>query len=121
MGSEIELFNKGIDAFNNRNYYDAHEYWEEIWIDYKLQDARFIQGLIQLSVSYFHYFNANLKGAKSMLRKCLTKFEGYKVVRGIDVESLVLEILLLQLDYQDKENNSINKDIYTISLKVLDE
>ena len=34
-----DLFLKGIKAFNNCRYYDAHEYWEELWIDYQLKDA----------------------------------------------------------------------------------
>ena len=59
MKKEDVLFNKGIEAFNNRQFYDAHEYWEELWLDYKLNDAQFIQGLIQLAVSYFHFFNQN--------------------------------------------------------------
>ena len=54
MTNEKDLFQKGIDAFNNHQFYDAHEYWEELWLDYKLTDASFIQGLIQLAVSYFH-------------------------------------------------------------------
>ena len=44
---------------------------------YKLVDASFIQGLIQLSVSYFHYFNGNIKGAKSMIKKCLIRFKTF--------------------------------------------
>ena len=30
MKKEDVLFNKGIEAFNNRKFYDAHEYWEEL-------------------------------------------------------------------------------------------
>ena len=51
MTKEDELFNKGIIAFNNRQFYDAHEFWEDLWLNYKLEDAKFIQGLIQLAVS----------------------------------------------------------------------
>ena len=69
MDKETELFNQGIKAFNNRCFFDAHEYWENLWLGYKIEDASFIQGLIQLSVSYFHYFNGNLKGARSMIQK----------------------------------------------------
>jgi predicted metal-dependent hydrolase len=46
MTKEDELFNKGIIAFNNRQYYDAHEFWEDLWLNYKLEDAKFVQGLI---------------------------------------------------------------------------
>ena len=85
-----ELFSKGIKAFNNRNYYDAHEYWEDLWTDYRLKDAKLIQGLIQLSVGYFHITNLNINGAKSMFGKCLLKLDLYKQnSRGIDVVFLI--------------------------------
>ena len=28
---ENKLFDKGIKAYNKHSFYDAHEYWEEIW------------------------------------------------------------------------------------------
>ena len=121
MNHETKLFNQGIEAFNNRCFYDAHEYWEELWLDYKLEDSSFIQGLIQLSVSYFHYFNGNLKGAKSMVLKCLKKFDNYELVRGIDVEQLKSQIRTLINYYDNIDITKDNKDIYTIILKVTHE
>ena len=121
MNKEAELFRQGIEAFNNRSFYDAHEYWEEIWLDYKLEDAAFIQGLIQLAVSYFHYFNGNLKGARSMVRKCLMKFDQYKFVRGINVKQLMSQIHDLENKYKEIDNTSYNIDTYIITLKVIHE
>ena len=109
MNKEDTLFLKGIEAFNNRQFYKAHEIWEELWLDYKLDDAQFIQGLIQLSVSYFHLFNHNLKGARSMIKKCLVKFDPFNIKRGIDVIELRSQIHTVQ-DYINKiDNVSINK------------
>lgn len=121
MNEEDILFQKGIEAFNNRRFYDAHEYWEELWLDYKLEDAVFIQGLIQLSVSYFHYFNGNMKGARSMIRKCLTKFSKYESARGIDVLQLKSHINDLKNCYEDIVNTSDNINNYIITLKVTHE
>ena len=118
---EDELFQKGIEAFNNKQFYDAHEYWEELWIDYKLKDKKFIQGLIQLSVSYFHYYNGNLNGAKSMLKKCLTKFELFETSRGIDVIKLRDKVEHLEKCYNDEGLSRINNNIYTFPIKVLHE
>ena len=42
MYTEDILFQKGIQAFNKKKFYDAHEYWEELWLEYKLDDAKFI-------------------------------------------------------------------------------
>ena len=102
------LFQKGIKAFNDRNFYEAHEYWEELWLDYKLEDSKFIQGLIQLAVSYYHLFNNNLNGAKSMIKKCLGKLENFDKSWGIDVNDLTNQVLDVK--------NHINKINYTADI-----
>ena len=121
MNKEEELFNKGIIAFNNRQYYDAHEFWEDLWLNYKLEDAKFIQGLIQLAVSYFHFFNKNLNGARSMMKKCLAKFESYQKVRGVDVVTLKNQIIGVKNYLKEIGEASIIKDSYIIILKVIHE
>ena len=121
MKKEDVLFHKGIEAFNNRQFYDAHEYWEELWLDYKLNDSQFIQGLIQLAVSYFHLFNKNLKGARSMIEKCLKKIEPFQATRGIDVIELKSQIYNVQKYFDKIENTDDIKDSYIIRLKVIHE
>ena len=119
MKKEDALFIKGIEAFNNREFYDAHEYWEELWLDYKLNDAQFIQGLIQLAVSYFHFFNQNLNGARSMLKKCLIKIDPIEVARGIDVIELKSQICNVQKYFNKIDNTDNISSSYIILLKVI--
>ena len=33
------LFMQGIDSFNNQRYYDAHEFWEELWKEMESWDT----------------------------------------------------------------------------------
>tara|TARA_Y100000590_G_C15649634_1_gene988231 strand:+ start:863 stop:1237 length:375 start_codon:yes stop_codon:yes gene_type:complete len=88
-----ELFLNGLKSFNDHSFYDAHEYWEDLWSDFRLKDAKFIQGLIQLSVGYFHISNLNINGAKGLLNKCLLKFESYgPQSRGLDVDYIILSV-----------------------------
>ena len=121
MKKEDILFHKGINAFNNRQFYDAHEYWEELWLDYKLSDSDFIQGLIQLAVSYFHLFNQNLKGARSMIKKCLKKIEPFQAARGIDVIELKAEIYNVQKYFNNIHTTNDINNRYLIILKVIHE
>ena len=93
------LFQAGLKLFNEKNFYDAHEKWEDLWSDYYLKDRLFIQGLIQLSVSFVHLKNNNLNGAKSLLNKCKQKFEGFDIQRGIDVKKLLISIEKVQDNY----------------------
>ena len=121
MINEKDIFDKGILAFNEKNFYDAHEYWEELWVNHKLKDAKFIQGLIQLAVSYFHLFNQNLNGARSMIRKSIGKFDSFGIIRGMDVSALVDEMKRVESHLNFIEETSCFKDSYIITLKVLDE
>ena len=103
-----ELFLKGLEAYHNGHFFDAHEFWEDLWSDYYLEDKRFIQGLIQLSVSFVHLENGNLKGAKSLMRKCLEKFNDYSgVQRDIDVDSLKQKLKIIQEEYEITENTTV--------------
>ena len=87
------LFNEGLEYYRSGEYFEAHESWEELWSDFYLEDRRFVQGLIQLSVSFVHLENNNLKGAKSLLNKCKEKFlEFNHTQRGISVRALISEI-----------------------------
>ena len=88
-----KLYLKGLNAFENHEFYDAHEFWEDLWSDYRLPDAKFIQGLIQLSVGYFHITNNNRNGALGLLKKSINKFELYKPeYRNINIEHILLQI-----------------------------
>ena len=93
------LFQAGLKLFNEKNFYDAHEKWEDLWSDYYLKDRLFIQGLIQLSVSFVHLKNNNMNGAKSLLKKCKQKFERFDIQRGIDVNKLLISIEKVQDNY----------------------
>ena len=118
MNKEDQLFQQGIKAFNDKCFYDAHEFWEELWLDYKLEDSIFIQGLIQLAVSYFHLFNNNLNGSRSMIRKCLGKFEDIEIARGIDINDLKKQIKKFQNHLNNINNKSNITDDYILTLKV---
>ena len=120
--NEIErLFDKGLQAFNKKNFYDAHEYWEDLWVNHKLKDAKFIQGLIQLAVSYFHLFNQNLNGARSMIRKSVGKFDSFDMARGINVLDLIYDIKRVNEHINNIDKSSCFNDDYIILLKVIDE
>jgi predicted metal-dependent hydrolase len=53
----------GILFFNRRDFFEAHEVWEELWGDSHGPDHRFVQGLIQAAVALYHFGNGNLRGA----------------------------------------------------------
>ena len=107
---KIELFNKGLTAFQKHDFYDAHEYWEDLWSDYRLKDAKFIQGLIQLSVGYFHISNLNINGARGLLNKCKPKLLEFSPEhRGLNVLN-VLESIDKSLSFLEKNPDTSKFD-----------
>ena len=94
------LFNKGVDLFNQKNFYDAHEEWEEMWSNYYLKDRLFIQGLIQVTVSFYHLSTNNIKGAKNLMKRGVEKLNQFLPnnvsshlnIRGINSSKFILSI-----------------------------
>ena len=100
-----ELFISGLRLFNDRKFYDAHEFWEELWLEHYLEDKKFIQALIQLTVAYYHLSTGNLKGARSLLNKSLDKMKFFSPAnRGIDVSGIIKSIDL-SIEMIDNEVN----------------
>ena len=97
-----ELFKKGLDDYESGEYFEAHESWEDLWSDFNFSDRKFIQGLIQLAVSFVHLGNGNLIGEKSLLKKCQNKFIDYRGIhRGINLEELKYSIEVVEIVYND--------------------
>ncbi len=87
------LLNKAISEFNNADFFSAHDIFEDIWHSTRGHERFFIQGLVQISVGYFHLVCGNLKGARSLLNKGVNKVEGYlPEFLGIRVNCLVDDV-----------------------------
>jgi len=96
-----KLFQKGMKQYKAMDYFEAHEAWEDLWSDYYLEDRKFVQGLIQLAVSFVHIGNGNMIGAKNLLRKCKEKFNEFTgVQRGIQIKILLNQIEMVRLTYE---------------------
>ncbi len=108
-----QLFLLGMETYHQGNYFDAHEHWEELWSDFQLEDKTFIQGLIQLAVSFVHLQNGNMIGANSLLNKCRGKFTDYHGLhRNINIDKLKRELHIINKQYQTMNDPSeFNWDI----------
>ena len=95
-----QLFFDGLQAYEEKDFFEAHELWEELWSEYYLDDKTFIQGLIQLAVSFVHLGNGNLNGAKSLMKKSGDKFSSYSGLhRGINIDKLKQQIVIIINEY----------------------
>ena len=79
-------YQRGIRHFNEREFYDAHEVWEEVWRESSGLEKKFLQGLIQAAVALHHHSTGNLVGACSLMERarrnlaaCPAEFCGIRV------------------------------------------
>jgi hypothetical protein len=83
------LYQKGLDAFNSGHFYEAHEHWEEVWLETANPDKMFLQGLIQVAAAFHHHSRANLMGTRNLLHAGLLKLDYFpEVHRGLEIEPL---------------------------------
>ena len=80
----------GVFLFNQREYWCAHEAWEQVWKASSDPPVRkFYQGLIQLAAGYVKLQQRHYKGALANLRKGLERFRELDDAVG-DVEVPIL-------------------------------
>jgi len=76
----------GIERFNRGDYFDAHEVWEEWWMDCPSAERRFAQSLIQAAVALYHWERGNAAGADRLFRSGRRYMEPYApLYLGLDV------------------------------------
>ena len=82
---------KGIEHFNRREFFEAHDIWEELWREMKGDDARmFYQGLINAAVALHHYSNGNVSGAGRQWAYCYEHLERFRPRHlDLDVDGLL--------------------------------
>lgn len=73
-----ELQREGVRLFNARDFYEAHEAWEEVWRHSQGHDSRFWQGLIQAAASLLHWTNGNFDGARRLAVSAIEKLESVR-------------------------------------------
>jgi predicted metal-dependent hydrolase len=75
----------GIDHFNRREFWEAHEAWETIWLVAESDVEQFLQGLIQIAAAYHHVQRGTYRGAARLFDAGLKRLEPYPAVFcGID-------------------------------------
>jgi uncharacterized protein len=84
-----EKFRRGVDQFNTRRFFEAHETWEEIWLGSPEPERTFLQGIIQITAAFHHYTRGNTKGARNLINAGLGRLENFPAIHN----QLALEAL----------------------------
>ncbi len=84
---------KGVAEFNCGKFFECHDTLEEIWRGTRGPARDFLQGLIQISVGFYHLRNGNNAGGESQLSKGLKNIECYgNAYAGIELARLRQEV-----------------------------
>jgi len=102
--NKATLLQSGIDAFNRRYFFEAHDAFEEIWMSERGEAVQFYQGLVQISTGFYHLQMKNMKGAKSQLNKGLQKLNNYKPL----YENILLDSLLFEIQHCIEQLNTVS-------------
>jgi predicted metal-dependent hydrolase len=86
---QVAQYRRGIQLFNERSFFDAHETWEDVWRETKGPEKKFLQGLIQVAVAFHHHSTGNVAGACSLFERARKNLVAYpKEFHGISVTAL---------------------------------
>lgn len=66
---------EGLKCYRNREFFEAHEHWESVWLGLEEPEKSFLQALIQTTAALHHYGAGNAAGAASLLRRALRRLE----------------------------------------------
>jgi predicted metal-dependent hydrolase len=82
-------FLEGIGHFNAREFWEAHESWEELWLASRSDAEQFLQGMIQLAAAYHHVQRGTLRGAVRLFDAALGRLGSFPLdYCGIERELL---------------------------------
>ena len=109
--SDIALaLRKGTILFNHHLFFEVHEVLEAQWIQEVDPERRFLQGLIQVAVAFYHQSNGNLRGALSLLKDGLEKIGPYApVYLGVELSDFVADIADCRQDIEQLGQEGLGK------------
>jgi predicted metal-dependent hydrolase len=84
---------EGIERFNRQEFFEAHEVWEQVWLEQEPPAKNFYKGLIQVAVGLHHFRKGNTRGIRKLYfssRKYLQEF--LPEFQGIDVGQLLSDM-----------------------------
>lgn len=80
---------EGLRCYRNREFFEAHEHWEAVWVHSPEPEKKFLQALIQITVACHHWQRGNALGTERLLEGALRKLEAFPAeYGGLNVERI---------------------------------
>jgi CheY-like chemotaxis protein len=95
---------RGIEQFNRREFYACHDTLEEVWIAEPGDIRLMYQGLIQVSVAFYHLRRGNWRGMLKMMARGKGKLLPFlPICQGIDLEALLVGMERFEAALRDRD------------------
>jgi hypothetical protein len=113
----------GIEHFNARRFFEAHESWEEIWLRSEGQAKLFYQMLVQAAVALHHFEKENYRGARGVYNNVIEKLSQLpQVFMSLDLAEFSRQFTAFFADLMaDQDLHTASADALRPTLRLLDE
>ena len=88
-------FVKGLELFNEKDYYECHEVIEDLWLQTPSTDKYrdLYKGVIQAAAAIYQFERGILSGAAGLFKTSVGYLESYRPkALGLDVDRLIREL-----------------------------
>lgn len=77
-------FIKGVELFNQEDFYGQHDVFEELWMKLEKDDIRRLlyQGILNIGVGFYHFKKENFRGSTKQIHKGITRLENFYRISG---------------------------------------
>jgi hypothetical protein len=107
------LLIKGVEEFNKREFFEAHETLEDYWNTLSGDEKELVQSIIQAAVAYYHFGRGNLVGARKLLTRAIARAE------SVDSNTLNINVCSylekIRISLRDVENEGKSIELASIT------
>ena len=84
------VLQKSALLFNHHLFFEVHEVLEPQWMKERGEVKKFLQGLIQIAVAFYHLGRGNLAGTRSLLHEGLLKIAPHSpACLGVELQDFI--------------------------------
>ena len=90
-----ERFVRGLELFNEKDYFECHEVIEELWLETPSADKYrdLYKGVIQAAAAIYQFDRGILSGAKGLYKTSVEYLDGYAPrALGLNIEKMILDL-----------------------------
>ncbi|XGV96989.1 MAG: DUF309 domain-containing protein [Leptolyngbya sp. BL-A-14] len=110
-------FWRGVEQFNQGEFYACHDTLEALWIEATEPDKKFYQGILQIAVALYHLSNQNWRGAVILMGEGMNRLRHYQPsYASIDMEAFLAQTAQVLHVLQQTGPERVNSVIQQLGL-----